>query len=65
MSKRARHRNDDYFYVNKNLLLLLISIVLVIIGFWVAVESSRDCETVRYQDLQGEHSMIVCKGNGY
>ena len=65
MSKRARHRNDDTFQVNKNFLLLLISIVLVIIGFWVAVESSRDCETVRYQDLHGEHSMIVCIGNGY
>lgn len=62
MSKRARHRKEEYFYVNKNLLLLLISIVLVIVGFWVAVETSRDCEQIEYQDLQGTHYMTVCKG---
>ncbi|NBW14842.1 MAG: hypothetical protein EBR82_43265 [Caulobacteraceae bacterium] len=61
MSK-PKHRKDDYFYVNKNLLLLLISIVLVVIGFWVAVESSRDCRVIEYQDLQGTHNMTVCKG---
>jgi len=58
----SKHKSDDYFQVNKNLLLLLISIVLVIVGFWVAVESSRDCRVIEYQDLKGTHSMTVCEG---
>ena len=61
----SKHRNDDYFHVNKNLLLLLISIVLVIVGFWVAVESSRDCSIVEYQNLSGTHYKTVCEGRGY
>ena len=63
MSKRARHKQNDYFQVNKNLLLLLISVVLVIVGFWVAVETGRDCEQIEYQDLSGTHYMTVCQEN--
>lgn len=59
---RAKHRQEDYFYVNKNLLLLLISIVLVVIGFWVAIESSRNCYVVEYQDLKGTHTKTICEG---
>ena len=59
---RAKHRQEDYFYVNKNLLLLLISIVLVIIGFWVAIESSRNCYVVEYQDLKGTQTQSICEG---
>lgn len=61
----SKHRQDDYFHVNKNLLLLLISIVLVIVGFWVAVETSRDCSVVEYQNLSGTHYKTVCEGKGY
>lgn len=61
----SKHRQDDYFHVNKNLLLLLISIVLVIVGFWVAVETSRNCSVVEYQNLSGTHYKTVCEGKGY
>lgn len=63
MSKRARHVQDDSFRVNKNLLLLLISIVLVIIGFWVAIETSRNCYQIEYQNLKGTQYMTVCEEN--
>lgn len=60
--KRARHRKEDYFYINKNLLLLLISITLVVIGFWVAVETSRNCYEIEYQNLQGTQTQTICEG---
>lgn len=58
-------KHDEYFHVNKNLLLLLISITLVIIGFWVLVETSRECSVVEYQNLSGTHYKTVCEGKGY
>lgn len=63
MTKRARHVQDDSFRVNKNLLLLLISISLVIIGFWVAVETARNCYQVKYQNLEGTQYMTICEEN--
>jgi hypothetical protein len=62
VSKRARHVQDDSFKINKNLLLLLISIVLVIVGFWVAIETSRNCYEIEYQNLKGTQTQIICEG---
>lgn len=59
---KPKHRKEDYFYVNKNLLLLLISITLVIIGFWVAIETSRNCYEIEYQNLKGTQTKIICEG---
>jgi hypothetical protein len=59
---KPKHRKEDYFYVNKNLLLLLISITLVIIGFWVAIETSRNCYEIEYQNLKGTQTQIICEG---
>jgi len=61
LSKRARHKQDDYFHVNKNLLLLLISVFLFVVAFWVALVTAKDCERIEYQDLSGTHYMTVCK----
>ena len=58
-------KHDEYFHVNKNLLLLRISITVVSIGFWVLVETSRDCTVVEYQNLSGTHYKTVCEGKGY
>jgi len=65
MTYKGKHRKDDYFHVNKNLLLLLISVVLIIVGVWVLLESSRGCSVVEYQNLTGTHYKTVCKGLGY
>jgi len=63
MSKRARHKQDDYFHVNKNLLLLLISVFLFVVAFWVALVTAKDCEQIEYQNLSGTHYMTVCEEN--
>lgn len=65
MTSRARHKQDNSFRVNKNLLLLLISFLLVVVGIWLAVMSNPDCELIEYQNLSGTHYMSVCKGKGY
>ena len=65
MTQRARHKQDNSFRVNKNLLRLAVAIVLVAIGVWMLIMSNPDCELIEYQNLSGTHYMSVCKGKGY
>jgi hypothetical protein len=48
--------------MSKELKLLLISFGLIIAGIaYSYVTSHYKCETVRYQDLSGEHSRSTCE----
>ncbi len=48
--------------MNKELKMLLLSIAaLVVVLLFVSALDSQKCETVKYQNLSGEHSERVCK----
>ena len=47
--------------MSKEAKLLFISIVLVLVGAVAFMLSARDCEWIEYQDLEGIHTMQVCK----
>lgn len=49
-------------YMNKDLKMLLISIVALILVVWGAyVLENRTCSLIEYQDLGGSHSKEVCE----
>lgn len=47
--------------MSKNTKMLWISILLMLIGVAALLWSNRNCEIIEYQDLQGTHTMQVCK----
>ena len=49
--------------VNKELRLLLISILLVIVGFVALTWQTYRCYPVKYQDINGSHYVEVCEGD--
>jgi hypothetical protein len=49
--------------MNKELKMLLISILLVVIGFVALTWQTKYCYPVEYQDIDGSHCVQVCKGD--
>ena len=49
--------------MNKELKLLLLSILLVIVGLIALTWQTNKCYPVEYQDLNGSHYVEVCEGD--
>jgi hypothetical protein len=48
--------------MSKELKLLLIAFGLILVSIFVFWLQSRNCSQVEYQDLNGSHTIQVCKG---
>jgi hypothetical protein len=51
------------YLMNKQLKLLLISILLVCVGFVALTWQTVKCYPVEYQDINGSHYVQVCEGD--
>jgi hypothetical protein len=60
---RLRWRTSMGCKVNKELRLLLLSILLVVVGFVALTWQTKNCYPVEYQDINGSHYVQVCEGD--
>ena len=49
--------------MSDELRLLLVSILLLMLGFVALTWQTKECYPVEYQDLNGSHYVQVCEGD--
>jgi len=48
--------------MNSELKLLIVATSVLLVGFLFLLNAKSRCENVEYQDLNGTHTTLVCKG---